>query len=121
MGKGQSDSVFVFDEPTIGLHPLDVQTMLTVFKSLIDSGVTVIVIEHDLDVIRNADYIIDTGPGGVCPFGTKEGVQIYVDRSLEKHEIVYPAAGDENYIIRTPVAEIDRIVSVADHIDVTQE
>jgi len=64
MGKGQSDSVFVFDEPTIGLHPLDVQTLLTVFKSLIDSGATVIVIEHDLDVIRNADYVIDLGPGG---------------------------------------------------------
>ena len=64
MGKGQSDSVFVFDEPTIGLHPLDVQTLLTVFKSLIDNGATVIVIEHDLDVIRNADYIIDMGPGG---------------------------------------------------------
>lgn len=64
MGKGQSDSAFVFDEPTIGLHPLDVETLLTVFKSLIDNGATVIVIEHDLDVIRNADYIIDMGPGG---------------------------------------------------------
>ena len=64
MGKGQSDSVFVFDEPTIGLHPLDVETLLKVFKGLIDSGATVIVIEHDLDVIRNADYVIDMGPGG---------------------------------------------------------
>ena len=64
MGRGQSDSVFVFDEPTIGLHPLDVKTLLTVFKSLIDNGATVIVIEHDLDVIRNADYVIDMGPGG---------------------------------------------------------
>lgn len=64
MGKGQSDSVFVFDEPTIGLHPLDVETLLNVFKSLIDNGATVIVIEHDLDVIRNADYVIDMGPGG---------------------------------------------------------
>ena len=64
MGKGQSDSVFVFDEPTIGLHPLDVETLLKVFRSLIDSGATVIVIEHDLDVIRNADYVIDMGPGG---------------------------------------------------------
>lgn len=64
MGKGQSDSVFVFDEPTIGLHPLDVETLLGVFQTLIDSGATVIVIEHDLDVIRNADYIIDMGPGG---------------------------------------------------------
>ncbi|MBQ9264087.1 MAG: excinuclease ABC subunit UvrA [Clostridia bacterium] len=64
MGRGQSDSVFVFDEPTIGLHPLDVQTLLQVFRHLIDSGATVIVIEHDLDVIRNADYVIDMGPGG---------------------------------------------------------
>ncbi len=64
MGKGQTDSVFVFDEPTIGLHPKDVQTLLSVFQSLIDHGATVIVIEHDLDVIRNADYIIDMGPGG---------------------------------------------------------
>ena len=64
MGKGQSDSVFVFDEPTIGLHPLDVQTLLSVFDALVDNGATVLVIEHDLDVIRNADYIIDMGPGG---------------------------------------------------------
>lgn len=64
MGKGQSDSVFVFDEPTIGLHPQDVRTLLSVFQTLIDHGATVIVIEHDLDVIRNADYIIDMGPGG---------------------------------------------------------
>jgi excinuclease ABC subunit A len=64
MGKAQSDSVFVFDEPTIGLHPLDVQTLLRVFQTLIENGATVIVIEHDLDVIRNADYIIDMGPGG---------------------------------------------------------
>lgn len=64
MGKGQSDTVFVFDEPTIGLHPLDVKTLLKVFQRLIQSGATVIVIEHDLDVIKNADYIIDMGPGG---------------------------------------------------------
>ena len=64
MGRGQSDSVFVFDEPTIGLHPLDVRTLLGVFQTLIESGATVIVIEHDLDVIRNADYIVDMGPGG---------------------------------------------------------
>lgn len=64
MGKLQSDSVFVFDEPTIGLHPLDVQTLLEVFRTLIENGATVIVIEHDLDVIRNADYVIDMGPGG---------------------------------------------------------
>lgn len=64
MGKGQADSVFVFDEPTIGLHPLDVQTLLDVFQTLVNNGATVIIIEHDLDVIRNADYIIDMGPGG---------------------------------------------------------
>lgn len=64
MGKMQTDSVFVFDEPTIGLHPLDVQTLLAVFQTLIENGATVVVIEHDLDVIRNADYIIDMGPGG---------------------------------------------------------
>ena len=64
MGKGQSDSVFVFDEPTIGLHPLDVFTLLQVFQTPVDNGATVIVIEHDLDVIRNADYMIDMGPGG---------------------------------------------------------
>ncbi len=64
MGKAQTDTVFVFDEPTIGLHPLDVQTLLDVFQTLIENGATVIVIEHDLDVIRNADYMIDMGPGG---------------------------------------------------------
>lgn len=71
MGRGQSDSLFVFDEPTIGLHPQDVRTLLNVFQSLIDHGATVVVIEHDLDVIRNADYIIDMGP-----YGGKEGGRI---------------------------------------------
>ncbi len=64
IGKTQNDSVFVFDEPSIGLHPADVQVLLRVFASLMDSGATVIVIEHDLDVIRNGDFIIDMGPGG---------------------------------------------------------
>ena len=64
MGRTQTDSVFVFDEPTIGLHPLDVQTLMGVFRSLTGSGATVVVIEHDLDVIRSADWIIDMGPGG---------------------------------------------------------
>ena len=64
MGKGQADSVFVFDEPTIGLHPLDVRTLMGVFQHLIDQGATVVVIEHDLDVIRSADYVVDMGPGG---------------------------------------------------------
>ena len=81
MGRLQTDSVFVFDEPTIGLHPLDVQTLLRVFQTLIENGATVIVIEHDLDVIRNADYIIDMGPGGgeqggrVVACGTPEEIR----------------------------------------------
>ena len=64
IGRAQTDAVFVFDEPSIGLHPLDVQVLLRVFQALIQNGATVIVIEHDLDVIRNADYVIDMGPGG---------------------------------------------------------
>ena len=81
MGKAQSDSVFVFDEPTIGLHPLDVQTLLQVFQTLIENGATVVIIEHDLDVIRNGDYIIDMGPGGgeaggrVVACGTPEQIK----------------------------------------------
>lgn len=70
MGHAQDDSLFIFDEPTIGLHPSDVKTLLNVFKSLISHGATVIVIEHDLDVIRNADYVIDMGPGGGDEGGT---------------------------------------------------
>lgn len=81
MGKTQTDSVFVFDEPTIGLHPLDVKTLLEIFQTLIENGATVIVIEHDLDVIRNADYVIDMGPGGgvdggrVVAAGTPEEIK----------------------------------------------
>ena len=81
MGRPQSDAVFIFDEPTIGLHPLDVRTLLAVFETLIRSGATVIVIEHDLDLIRNADYIVDMGPGGgeeggqIVAAGTPEEVQ----------------------------------------------
>ena len=81
MGRGQSDTVFVFDEPTIGLHPLDVKTLLEVFRGLIEKGATVIVIEHDLDVIRNADYVIDMGPGGgkeggrIVACGTPEDIK----------------------------------------------
>lgn len=79
LGKGQSDTMFVFDEPTIGLHPLDVQTLLGVFERLIQNGATVIVIEHDLDVICNADYIIDMGPGG-----GKAGGQIVATGTVEE-------------------------------------
>ena len=81
MGRLQTDSVFVFDEPTIGLHPLDVQTLLRVFQTLIENGATVLVIEHDLDVIRSADYVIDMGPGGgeqggrVVACGTPEEIR----------------------------------------------
>ena len=64
MGRAQSHAVFVFDEPTIGLHPLDVRVLLGVFDRLVASGATVVVIEHDLDVIANADWVIDMGPGG---------------------------------------------------------
>ena len=64
MGRAQNDAVFVFDEPTIGLHPLDVRVLLGVFQRLIGAGATVIVIEHDLDMIANADYVVDLGPGG---------------------------------------------------------
>lgn len=70
IGKTQTDSVFIFDEPSIGLHPLDVQVLLGVFEALISNGATVVVIEHDLDVIRNADYVIDMGPGGGESGGT---------------------------------------------------
>lgn len=81
IGKTQNDSVFVFDEPSIGLHPADVQVLLRVFASLMDSGATVIVIEHDLDVIRNGDFIIDMGPGGgeaggqIVAVGTPEEIK----------------------------------------------
>lgn len=80
MGKGQEDSVFIFDEPTIGLHPLDVRTLINVFQTLVDNGATVIVIEHDIDVMKNADYIIDMGPGGgeaggkIVAVGTPEDI-----------------------------------------------
>ena len=85
MGRQQADSVFVFDEPTIGLHPRDVETLLQVFRTLIDHGATVIVIEHDLDVIRNADYVIDMGPEGgedggrVVACGTPEEIRACKD------------------------------------------
>lgn len=78
IGKGQTDSLFVFDEPTIGLHPLDVRTLLAAFQNLISMGATVIVIEHDLDVIRSADYIVDMGPGG-----GKDGGQIVAAGTIE--------------------------------------
>ena len=84
IGRQQTDSVFVFDEPSIGLHPLDVQVLLGVFQALLNNGATVIVIEHDLDVIRNADYVIDMGPGGgesggrIVAAGTPEEIRANV-------------------------------------------
>ena len=80
MGRGQADTVFVFDEPTIGLHPRDVETLLGVFQRLVDQGATVVVVEHDLDFIANADWVTDMGPGGgeaggrVVACGTPEQV-----------------------------------------------
>lgn len=79
MGRGQEDTVFVFDEPTIGLHPLDVRSLLEVFERLICRGATVVVIEHDLDVIVNADHVIDMGPGG-----GERGGRVVVQGSVER-------------------------------------
>ena len=85
IGRTQTDSVFVFDEPSIGLHPLDVRVLLGVFQALLDNGATVVVIEHDLDVIRNADFLIDMGPGGgeaggrIVASGTPEEIQLNLD------------------------------------------
>ena len=101
MGRAQADSMFVFDEPTIGLHPLDVKSLLGVFQTLIDNGATVVVIEHDLDVIRNADYIIDIGPGGgedggrIVACGTPEEIALnpesitgkYISLDIRRHQI----------------------------------
>ena len=82
MGRGQKGSVFVFDEPTIGLHPLDVRSLLGVFQHLIGNGATVVVVEHDQDVIRSADWLIDMGPGG-----GEEGGRIVVSGTLEDVKI----------------------------------
>lgn len=91
MGRQQDTSIFIFDEPTIGLHPFDVQTLLLVFDRLVESGATVIVIEHDLDVIRNADYIIDMGPGGgeqggrIVAAGTPEEIAQNTENVTGRH------------------------------------
>ena len=103
MGKAQSGSVFVFDEPTIGLHPLDVRALLEVFQSLLDAGATVIVIEHDLDMIANADYVVDLGPGGgksggkIVAAGTPEQVAAHPDSVTGRYlkEVLFPAPGKE--------------------------
>ena len=96
MGRTQTDTVFVFDEPTIGLHPLDVRVLLGVFQTLLDQGATVVVIEHDLDVIRSADYIIDMGPGGgeaggrIVACGTPEEIR----RQPRQHHGQIPVSGE---------------------------
>ena len=85
IGRRQDDALFIFDEPTIGLHPLDVEVLVDVLQRLLDHGATVIVIEHDLDMISNADYIIDMGPGGgeaggrIVASGTLEQVRANPD------------------------------------------
>ena len=90
-GRTQTDAVFVFDEPSIGLHPLDVRVLLGVFQTLLDQGATVVVIEHDLDVIRSADYIIDMGPGGgdaggrIVACGTPEDIRANPDSITGKY------------------------------------
>ncbi len=81
IGKTQTDSVFVFDEPSIGLHPLDVRVLLGVFQALLDNGATVIVNEKDLELIRNSEYLNDKGPGGgdaggrIVAAGTPQEIQ----------------------------------------------
>ena len=79
MSRKQEGTIFVFDEPTIGLHPLDVQILIGVFQKLIENDATVVVIEHDLDFIKNADYIIDMGPDG----GSRGG-EIVFEGTLEE-------------------------------------
>jgi excinuclease ABC subunit A len=88
MGRQQADALFVFDEPTIGLHPLDVRTLLQVFDRLVSSGATVIVIEHDLDVISNADYIIDMGPGGGADGGEIIATGTPAEIVKDKHSVI---------------------------------
>ena len=80
IGKSQDDAVFVFDEPSVGLHPLDVRVLIEIFQTLLDSNATVIIIEHDLDVIANADYVIDldidrNGRGGMVAVGTPDEIR----------------------------------------------
>lgn len=100
MGRQQSDAIFVFDEPSIGLHPLDVQKLLSIFEGLIKQGATVVVIEHDLDIISNADYIIDMGPGG-----GEEGGRIVAFGSPE--EVAANAASVTGKFLREKLSSVD--------------
>ena len=108
MGRAQADSMFVFDEPTIGLHPLDVKSLLGVFQTLIDNGATVVVIEHDLDVIRNADYIIDIGPGGgedggrIVACGTPEEIALNPESITGKYISFRPSKISAHPTDKTP-------------------
>ena len=92
MGKSQQGVVFVFDEPTVGLHPRDVRTLIGVFQRLMDEGATLVVIEHDLDLIANADYIVDMGPGG----GESGGM--VVSRGTPEHVAEDPASITGRYV-----------------------
>ena len=100
MGRGQEDALFVFDEPTIGLHPLDVRTLLGVLDGLVAQGATVVVIEHDLDLIANADYVIDMGPGGgeaggrIVACGTPEQVAASPESITARYLAEELAAGE---------------------------
>lgn len=94
MEKAQDDAIFVFDEPTIGLHPLDVRILIGVFQKLVDAGATVIVIEHDLNMIANSDYVVDMGPGG-----GKAGGQI-VATGLPKKSLKRLKALQENIYVK---------------------
>ena len=88
IGKIQDGSVFIFDEPSIGLHPKDVKTLLNIFQKLIDNGATIVVIEHDLDVIKNSDYIIDMGPEGGYLGGKVVGTGTVQDIKENKKSII---------------------------------
>jgi len=72
-GNRQAKTLFIFDEPTTGLHFHDIKKLLNSFEVLIDNGHTVVVIEHNLDVIKSADWIIDLGPKG----GDKGGYLVF--------------------------------------------
>ncbi|WP_328346455.1 hypothetical protein [Streptomyces violaceus] len=85
--RNQSDTLFVLDEPSVGLHPLDIRTLLEVLQRLGDNGATVIVIEHDLDMIANADYVIDMGPGGGTAGGDIVATGTPDDLSRDPHSV----------------------------------
>ena len=95
MGRSQLGTVFVFDEPTVGLHPRDVRTLIGVFQRLMDDGATLVVIEHDLDFIANADYVVDMGPGG-----GESGGRI-VSSGTPEHVSEDPASVTGRYIAQT--------------------